>query len=307
MEQHDGDGAENHDDDEAREGAAPQGGAKGDAPNLLDAVAVPGQLVGLPCEGLDAHDAREGFADDGVGARHGVLGLLGQLSDEPAEAHGRNHGHGQGAEHQQGQFPTEGHEGEQAASDDDGLANELGEHHGERVADGLDVGGDAAAKVAHTPRVEEGHWLRDHPGKGVFAEGLEHPGGAFPEEPDADEAQCALDHEHEENGHAGLAEVTGINGQGQFESALSGRGVDPDTAELAPESGHNEGQYTRQRDQHDADGKFDAVRAEVGGDAPELTDTIAVELALVGRLGMGVGRGGSASGQKEGVPLRRQS
>ena len=245
LKQHDGDGAEDHDDDEAREGAAPQGGAEGDAADLLDAVAVSCQFVGLPREGLDAHDAREGLADDGVGAGHGVLRLLGQLADEPAETHGGNHGHGQSPQHQQGQFPAEGHEGEQTASDDDGLANELGEHHRERVTDGLDVGGDAAAEVAHAPRVEEGHRLRDHPGEGVFAEGLEHARGDFPEEPDADEAQGALDHEHQEDGHADLPEVTRINGQGQFESALPCRGVDPDAAELAPEAGHNEGQHAR--------------------------------------------------------------
>ena len=297
LEQHDGDCAENHDDDEAGKRAPPECGAEGDAPHFFYPVAVAGDFIGLPGKRLDADDAGQRFTDDGVGPRHGVLRLLGQLADEPAETHCGEHGHGQGAEHQQGEFPAEGHQGQQTAPDDDGLADQLGEDHGEGVADGLDVGGDAAAQVPNTAGVEEGHGLGDHAGEGILPQCLEHARGDFPEQPDPDEAQGALDDQDEENGHPDLFQVAGIDGQGQVKSSLSRRGIHADTTELSPEAGHHEGQDAGQGDEHNAGGEFEPVRAQVGRDPSELPESVAVQFALPGRGGVGVGGWGVASGQ----------
>ena len=297
MEQDQGDGPENHDDDEARKGAPPKRCAEGDAAHLLDAFPITGQFEGLAGKGFDAHDAGEGLADDGVGAGHGILRLFGQFADEPAKAHRGEHGHRQGAEHQQGQLPAEGHQSQQAAPDDDGLADELGQDHGEGVADRLDVGGDAAAEVAHPAGVEEGHRLGDHAGKGVFAQRFEHPRRDFTKQPNADEAERALHDEHRENGEADVLEVPRIDGQGQVKSSTAGSGVHAHTAQLPPQSRDDQGQDARDCDERQPDGELDAVGPQIRGHAPELTEAVAVQFAFAGRFRVGVRRGGAASGQ----------
>ena len=132
-------------------------------------------------------------------------------------------------------FPAEGHQRQQAATDDDGLPNEFCQDHGEGVPDGLDVGGDAAAEIPDAAGVEEGHRLGDHAGEGVLPQGLEHARCDFPEQPDADETQRALDHEHDENGDANLLQVARIDGQGQVESARPAEASTP-TPPSCPQS-----------------------------------------------------------------------
>ena len=109
---------------------------------------------------------------------------------------------------------------------------------------------------------------------------------------------------------ADALEVTSVDGQGQLEpGCVPAPGIHADAAQLAPQSGDQQGQHARKCDEDDAGSELEAVRFEIGGNARELPETVAVQLAFPRWGSEGIFGGGacvSGHGYVE-IPLRRQS
>jgi hypothetical protein len=174
-----GEGDPGHDDECEAEGKDDEGdkggpggcGADGGLEEVAQMAVIAGDLVSFIGKGFDADDALQALFHDDLGAGQVVLGLAGEFADAGTEDGDHDDDHGDGTDHDEGEFDGNLQDEDQATDQHDGMPNEHGDGEHEGFTHGLNIIGKAGGKLTNAPGIEDGHGEPDDAAEGLHAQG----------------------------------------------------------------------------------------------------------------------------------------